>query len=306
MSNSDSTSLLIQTFSPFPSLTLNVPSSTLLSNIPSLLQERYYKLPFTDPSDYVLATHRGHAISPASPISSLHPDSQSDLISTSNFVTLRLTPRLVGGKGGFGSQLRAAGGRMSSQKTSNNDSCRDLSGRRLSTIREAKKYAILFPYSPCYCSNFIHFRLAEYLESEPERLAAKAAAQKAKLEALERKLGIDPPSSSGSSRTPATDSGEPIPSALAGKKHRFDDTEYLEQSRELTENVKSAVTSGKYFTTSLTTHSPLIKIALLKKKKRAKISHPAAAASSVAPDTVQKETVEKVVKSTPVADAIGA
>ena len=29
---------------------------------------------------------------------------------------------------------------MSSQKTSNNDSCRDLSGRRLSTIKEAKKY----------------------------------------------------------------------------------------------------------------------------------------------------------------------
>lgn len=28
---------------------------------------------------------------------------------------------------------------MSSQKTSNNDSCRDLSGRRLSTVKEAKK-----------------------------------------------------------------------------------------------------------------------------------------------------------------------
>ena len=57
-----------------------------------------------------------------------------------DLVTLRLIPRLRGGKGGFGSQLRAAGGRMSSQKTSNNDSCRDLSGRRLSTIKEAKKY----------------------------------------------------------------------------------------------------------------------------------------------------------------------
>jgi hypothetical protein len=31
---------------------------------------------------------------------------------------------------------------MSSQKTSNNDSCRDLTGRRLSTIKEAKKYVI--------------------------------------------------------------------------------------------------------------------------------------------------------------------
>lgn len=50
-----------------------------------------------------------------------------------------LSPRVLGGKGGFGSQLRAAGGRMSSQKTGNNDSCRDLSGRRLSTVKEAQK-----------------------------------------------------------------------------------------------------------------------------------------------------------------------
>ncbi|KAG8811158.1 hypothetical protein FRC19_004069 [Serendipita sp. 401] len=54
-------------------------------------------------------------------------------------VSFRLTPVMVGGKGGFGSQLRAAGGRMSSKKTSNNDSCRDLSGRRLSTLKEAQK-----------------------------------------------------------------------------------------------------------------------------------------------------------------------
>lgn len=89
-------------------------------------------------------------------------------------------------------------------------------------------------------------RLAEYLESEPQRIAAKAEAQKAKLEALERKLGIEP----SSSTSPEIGSGEPprsatdTPPALAGKKHRFDDTEYIEQSRELTENVKSAVSAG--------------------------------------------------------------
>lgn len=33
---------------------------------------------------------------------------------------------------------------MSSQKTNNNDSCRDLSGRRLSTIKEAKKYILIY------------------------------------------------------------------------------------------------------------------------------------------------------------------
>jgi hypothetical protein len=53
---------------------------------------------------------------------------------------LAVCARLLGGKGGFGAQLRATGGRMSSQKASNNDSCRDLTGRRLSSIKEAKKY----------------------------------------------------------------------------------------------------------------------------------------------------------------------
>jgi len=134
---SESTSLLIQAFSPFPSLTLTVPSSTPFSEIPSLLGDRYHDLPH--PSDYILSTHRGKTIPPTSPISSLH-SSQNVTTLPCHFVALRLTPRLLGGKGGFGSQLRAAGGRMSSQKTSNNDSCRDLNGRRLSTIKEAKKY----------------------------------------------------------------------------------------------------------------------------------------------------------------------
>jgi phage protein D len=78
-------------------------------------------------------------------------------------------------------------------------------------------------------------RLAEYLEQEPARKKAAAEAQRAKLEALERRLGIDKdagPSSGGDS------------AQVAGKKHRFDDTEYLEQSRELVDNVKSAVTAG--------------------------------------------------------------
>lgn len=78
------------------------------------------------------------------------------------------------------------------------------------------------------------FRLAEYLEQEPARKRAAAEAQRAKLEALERKLGIEGgagPSSNGDAQ-------------VAGRKHRFDDTEYLEQSRELVDNVKSAVTAG--------------------------------------------------------------
>ncbi len=78
------------------------------------------------------------------------------------------------------------------------------------------------------------FRLAEYLEQEPARKKAAAEAQRTKLEALERKLGVEGGAGSSSN-------GD---DQVAGRKHRFDDTEYLEQSRELVDNVKSAVTAG--------------------------------------------------------------
>jgi len=146
---------------------------------------------------------------------------------------------------------------MSSQKTSNNDSCRDLSGRRLSTIKEAKK-------------------LAEYLENEPARKKAAAEASKAKLEALEKRLGISAPSTSGeaSSSSTARTGGEVEP--VAGKKHRFEDSEYLEQSREIVDSVKSAVYAG-----------------LLKKKKKAKLAHAAAATSTT--DAVPADGLAAVV-----------
>lgn len=54
-------------------------------------------------------------------------------------VFLELTGRLMGGKGGFGSMLRAQGGRMNAQKTTNFEACRDLQGRRIRTVNEAKK-----------------------------------------------------------------------------------------------------------------------------------------------------------------------
>jgi hypothetical protein len=83
--------------------------------------------------------------------------------------------------------------------------------------------------------------LAQFLEEEPSRQKAAKEASRAKLEALERRLGITAGSStasgSGASGSMAT---EPV----AGKKHRFDDTEYLEQSRELVDSVKSAVSAG--------------------------------------------------------------
>lgn len=74
--------------------------------------------------------------------------------------------------------------------------------------------------------------MATYLEAEPERKKAVVEARKAKIEALERQLGID--SSTGKD-------GE-----LSVPKRRFDDTEFLEQSREIVDSVKSAVTAGEY------------------------------------------------------------
>jgi len=66
---------------------------------------------------------------------------------------LRLYTPLVGGKGGFGSQLRAAGGRMSSRKRRQNaelatGSARNLDGRRLRTVTEAKNLAAYLATKP--------------------------------------------------------------------------------------------------------------------------------------------------------------
>ncbi|KAH6909095.1 telomere stability and silencing-domain-containing protein [Coprinopsis sp. MPI-PUGE-AT-0042] len=244
MANDRETSLLVSAFPPYPTLNILVPSETPISSIYPLLTARYPTLPPSLESSLVFTTHSGYAPATELPVSSLQDEE-------SNLVTLRLAPRVLGGKGGFGSQLRAAGGRMSSQKTNNNDSCRDLSGRRLSTIREAKK-------------------LQEYLEAEPERLASKAEAQKAKLEALERKLGIDPNAKKGEG------SSTGVPEVLAGKKHRLEDAEYVEQTKELNESVKNAVSA-----------------AFLKKKKKAKVS-PTPEASSTNDDASKKPTEKKI------------
>jgi hypothetical protein len=86
-------------------------------------------------------------------------------------------------------------------------------------------------------------------------MQAKAKAEeRAKLEALERKLGV---SSNG-------DVGEVDVEELARKKHKFDDNKFLEESREIKDNVRSAVSA-----------------ALLKKKKKKKAPSPDAKAAGV-------------------------
>lgn len=138
---SSHSSVLIQAFSPFPTFAVSAPESAQIQDLFTLINGRYPSFPTSLASSLVFSTHAGYVPPLESRVSDLRAEEEGHL-NGGNMVTLRLSPRILGGKGGFGSQLRAAGGRMSSQKTSNNDSCRDLSGRRLSTIKEAKKYVL--------------------------------------------------------------------------------------------------------------------------------------------------------------------
>ncbi|POS76240.1 hypothetical protein DHEL01_v205367 [Diaporthe helianthi] len=69
-----------------------------------------------------------------------------------DLIPLHLSYPTLGGKGGFGSQLRAAGGRMSSKRKKNrgdeNGSSRNLDGRRLRTVTEAKALAEFLAIKP--------------------------------------------------------------------------------------------------------------------------------------------------------------
>lgn len=75
-----------------------------------------------------------------------------------------LEPRLRGGKGGFGSMLRALGAQI--EKTTNREACRDLSGRRLRDVNHEKA-------------------MAEWVKQQAEREAEK---EQRRLERLQRKL----------------------------------------------------------------------------------------------------------------------
>ncbi|NXA74746.1 SDE2 regulator, partial [Thryothorus ludovicianus] len=79
-------------------------------------------------------------------------------------VVYSLEPRLCGGKGGFGSMLRALGAQI--EKTTNREACRDLSGRRLRDVNHEKA-------------------MAEWVKKQAEREAEK---EQRRLERLQRKL----------------------------------------------------------------------------------------------------------------------
>ncbi|XP_061684847.1 splicing regulator SDE2 isoform X2 [Syngnathoides biaculeatus] len=76
----------------------------------------------------------------------------------------RLVPRLLGGKGGFGSMLRALGAQI--EKTTNREACRDLSGRRLRDVNHEKE-------------------MGEWLKQQADREAEK---EQRRAERLQRKM----------------------------------------------------------------------------------------------------------------------
>ena len=54
---------------------------------------------------------------------------------------IQILLRLDGGKGGFGSMLRALGAQRSGHETDDIEACRDISGRRLRHVNDEKKIA---------------------------------------------------------------------------------------------------------------------------------------------------------------------
>ena len=183
----------ITTFSGLPNLNIALPPATSLTG---LFAEIYARLSLPPCTPLLLSTTSGRVLrsSPSTALSTLTPGV---------LLTLRLAAPLCGGKGGFGSQLRAAGGRMSSRKKSqeNSDSCRNLDGRRMRTVKEAKA-------------------LAAWLEVKPEM------EKKEREERMQRWRDI-------------VDAAERREEG--GDKRRFDDVEWLEGLEEGKERTREAV-----------------------------------------------------------------
>ncbi|KAL2257127.1 hypothetical protein VTK26DRAFT_633 [Humicola hyalothermophila] len=158
-----------------PTLSLALPPTTPISSLVDELDSRLPESATTSSTSLLLTTlsSRPIPLDSSLPISHLlssspanhlniteRDDDDGDDAETSeqlhhDFLTLRLTPLLRGGKGGFGSQLRAAGGRMSKRSkrgganaAEEHGSSRNLDGRRLRTVNEAKALAEYLAIKP--------------------------------------------------------------------------------------------------------------------------------------------------------------
>lgn len=132
------------------------------------------------------------------------------------FISLRLNVPLRGGKGGFGSQLRAAGGRMSSKKRKQmtelaTGSARNLDGRRLRTITEAKNLATYLATKPD----------ADRKEKEEKRKRWETVVELAEQREADMRAG----------------------KTIDGRRKGLS-SEWLEEKEEVGENVKNAVNAA--------------------------------------------------------------
>ncbi|KAI7897435.1 telomere stability and silencing-domain-containing protein [Mucor mucedo] len=121
------------------------------NNTTDALKQQIYTLTSIPVNDQVLSTMGGHILQ------------SQESFPSDDILYFNVSGRLLGGKGGFGSMLRAQGGRMNAQKTTNFEACRDLQGRRIRTVNDAKK-------------------LQEELDAIPEREAEKREKLKRKID----------------------------------------------------------------------------------------------------------------------------
>lgn len=239
-------SVLVESFDPFPRhVCLTLPATATAGDVLQGFSQALSRRTSTAFS----VTHHGRRLAPSASLSGLncHADAFP--------VIVQLRALLRGGKGGFGSMLRSQGGKMSSgARNANNDSCRDLNGRRLGVVKEARK-------------------LADYLQGESERKRQMDEAQKKKYAKLEKMLGRAPrnesdlaeaaermadagegfeedsaspeagPNRSAEERKTLANASAPT-AAGSKRKERIEDSQYIEQSREIVENVRSAVASA--------------------------------------------------------------
>ncbi|XP_028396012.1 replication stress response regulator SDE2-like [Dendronephthya gigantea] len=104
------------------------------------------------PEDNIYLTYNGYLMGNQSKFSL----NQEDVFVQCHF-------KLPGGKGGFGSMLRAIGAQI--EKTTNREACRDLSGRRMRDVNDEKK-------------------IADWLSKQSERDQEKARRKQERLERL--------------------------------------------------------------------------------------------------------------------------
>lgn len=209
-----SINVLISTFAGLnlpPTLCLSLPEKSTVYNLHHLVASL---IPPQAAQHAFLTTAQGHALSCRDENLKALVDSHEH--NAQPFLSLRLNAPLRGGKGGFGSQLRAAGGRMSSKKRKQmteqaTGSARNLDGRRLRTITEAKNLATYLATKPDM----------DRKEKEERRKRWEAVVQLAEQREADMKAG----------------------KTIDGRRKGLS-SEWLEEKDEVGENVKNAVNAA--------------------------------------------------------------